>query len=70
MKKDNEKQINTQGIGLGLVISKLIIEKFGGTINFCSEYEVGTTFTFTFPLQRPEFNELREFKKKHEERNS
>ena len=26
--KDKEKKVNTEGIGLGLVISKLIIEKF------------------------------------------
>ena len=28
--KDEKKKINTQGIGLGLVISKLIVNKFNG----------------------------------------
>jgi len=48
--KDEKKQINTQGIGLGLVISKLIVEKFGGKLKFFSEYGKGTTFYYTFPL--------------------
>ena len=48
--KDEKKQINTQGIGLGLVISKLIVEKFGGKLKFLSEYGKGTTFYYTFPL--------------------
>ena len=48
--KDEQKQINTQGIGLGLVISKLIVEKFGGRLNFTSEFSKGTTFEYTFPL--------------------
>jgi len=48
--KDEKKQVNTQGIGLGLVISKLIVEKFGGELNFLSEYGKGTTFWYTFPV--------------------
>ena len=48
--KDKENKINTQGIGLGLVISKLIVEKFGGKLNFLSEYKKETSFYFTFPL--------------------
>jgi two-component system sensor histidine kinase KdpD len=34
--KNEKKKINTNGIGLGLVISKLIVNKFGGTIDFIS----------------------------------
>jgi signal transduction histidine kinase len=34
--KDEKKKINTNGIGLGLVISKLIVNKFGGIIDFIS----------------------------------
>ena len=42
--------MNTKGIGLGLVIAKLIVEQFNGQISFESEKEVGSTFTFTFML--------------------
>ena len=48
--KDEERKINTQGIGLGLVISKLIVEKFGGKLKFFSVYTKETIFDFTFPL--------------------
>ena len=37
------------GMGLGLAISKNIIELSGGTISFNSEPEKGTTFTLVFP---------------------
>ena len=43
-------QMNTNGIGLGLVISDQIVHKFDGQITFDSEPEVGSTFTFTFKL--------------------
>ena len=36
--KDEKKKINTQGIGLGLVISKMIVHKFNGTIDFISKF--------------------------------
>ena len=48
--KDEKKKINTQGIGLGLVISKLIVNKFNGVIDFLSKYKRGSTFFFTFQL--------------------
>jgi K+-sensing histidine kinase KdpD len=34
--KNEKKNINTNGIGLGLVISKLIVNKLGGVIDFFS----------------------------------
>ena len=36
--KDSKRKFNTQGIGLGLVISKMIVQKFGGEIKFKSKY--------------------------------
>ena len=35
--KDEKRKINTKGIGLGLVICKMIVHKFGGDIDFVSE---------------------------------
>ena len=46
--KDEKNKVNTKGIGLGLVISKMLAQKFDGTIFFESQWQVGTTFTFTF----------------------
>ena len=52
--KDQKKKINTNGIGLGLVISKLIVTKFGGIIDFISKYLEGSTFFYTIQLETPE----------------
>jgi len=49
--KSEKKKINTNGIGLGLVISKLITNKYGGEIDFDSEYKKGSTFWFTFEVE-------------------
>ena len=46
--KDKKRKINLKGIGLGLVISKMIVLKFNGSIDFISEHEAGSTFYFTF----------------------
>jgi signal transduction histidine kinase len=39
-----------RGLGLGLAISKKIVEQLGGTIGVASEVGLGTTFTIRFPL--------------------
>ena len=44
--------MNTKGIGLGLVISKLIVGKFKGYIDFISKYNKGSTFFFMFQLEK------------------
>ena len=45
--KDAEKQ---QGLGLGLALCRIIVEKMGGTIKVESELGKGSTFTFTMPF--------------------
>lgn len=49
----DSQQVNTKGIGLGLLIAKQIVRKFDGKISFQSEKGVGTTFQFTFKLSQP-----------------
>mgnify|MGYP003911384169 CR=1 FL=1 len=49
--KDKKRGLNTNGIGLGLVISKKIVERFNGKINYYSKYKRGTTFFYTFEIE-------------------
>lgn len=43
--------MNQQGIGLGLCITKEIIEQFGGIIILKSRYGLGSRFTFCFKIE-------------------
>ena len=52
------------GIGLGLVICKLIVSKFNGHINFISKYGKGTTFYFTFQVERTTQSDIDSFERK------
>ena len=54
--KHEKKKINTEGIGLGLVISKMIANKFGGIIDFVSKYKKGSTFFFTFEVEEFDYS--------------
>ena len=50
--KNEKHKFNIQGIGLGLIISKMIVNKFGGQIDFVSKYKKGTTFFYTFLVDK------------------
>jgi K+-sensing histidine kinase KdpD len=42
--------MNTQGIGLGLVICENIVKSFGGAIGVSSKYKKGSMFVFSIQL--------------------
>jgi len=50
-RSENVMRYQTQGSGLGLYITKAIIEKSGGKIGFDSEELKGTRFWFTIPIK-------------------
>lgn len=45
-----DKSHNKEGSGLGLTLTKTIVEKLGGEISFVSERGKGTTFTVRLPM--------------------
>lgn len=47
---ENDQGMNTDGIGLGLVILDTIVKQFEGKIEFKSTHGGGSTFSFTFEL--------------------
>jgi len=44
-------EANTQGIGLGLFMSRILVEQFGGEIDVNSTVGQGSDFFFTLPLK-------------------
>ena len=47
-----------RGLGLGLAISKKVVEQLGGTIGVASEVGHGSTFTLRFPLTKARPSQL------------
>ena len=54
---ETTQDTNTRGIGLGLAISKKIVNEFNGNIGFVSEEEKGSTFSFRLQLES-DWNEI------------
>lgn len=48
---DSELSVQAGGLGLGLAISKAYVEMMGGTIALESKVNVGSTFSFSIPLE-------------------
>ena len=51
---DSTKEMNSNGIGLGLYITKMIVEQFGGTVGVDSAIGRGSTFHMQFELSEQE----------------
>jgi signal transduction histidine kinase len=51
---DKSRARQTGGAGLGLAIVKQLVVAHGGTVDVASEPGLGSTFTFTLPVQIPE----------------
>src|SRR5262249_665664 len=47
----NVKASPTQGLGIGLKIARDIVRRHNGDIHFCSELNVGSTFSVVLPAQ-------------------
>jgi len=48
------RDLNKDGVGLGLAVSKNMATSMGGDITFESQLGVGSTFTLMLPLKQDE----------------
>ena len=53
-----DEKVNVHGVGLGLVISRLLVHKFDGVIDFYSTPNRGSNFFFTFKLEELAPNDI------------
>lgn len=63
MQADSSTSRNYGGTGIGLSISKCLVEMMGGEIYFKSRPHIGSTFTFTAVLKRCNKNALGDLKR-------
>ncbi|XP_027099472.1 histidine kinase 4 [Coffea arabica] len=63
MQADSSTSRNYGGTGIGLSISKCLVELMGGQINFISRPKIGSTFSFTVDFRRCEKYAVSDLKK-------
>ncbi len=64
-REDTKKTLNIQGTGLGMAITKNLVDLMGGTIDVTSEINKGTTFIVDLELRIKEQDIDPDFWKKH-----
>lgn len=63
MQADSSTSRNYGGTGIGLSISKCLVELMGGRISFISRPKIGSTFSFTADFRRCEKNAVNDLEK-------
>lgn len=64
---DEQKNRNIQGTGLGLSLTKKLVELMGGNIHVTSEYGEGSVFTAVIPQQIVDQEPLGDFQQKYQQ---